>query len=411
MTIAEDKPLLRQGSSSTGDLLLEIRGLSVDYGVGKDPVHAVSDVNLSIRRGEVVGLAGESGSGKSTLAYAVTRLLRDPGVITAGEAYFYDWPDGSYRKGSDVFEGSGSPAGRVEPRTIDLLTDDRQVLREVRWSQIAVVFQSALHALNPVLKVGTLLDDVLKAHDTSMSPKQRRARSQELLRMVGISPDRLSSYPHQLSGGMRQRVMIALALALRPKLLIMDEPTTALDVVIQREILGELMQLREQLGFSVLFITHDLSLLIEIADTIAVMYAGRLVEKAPARALFRAPRHPYTYGLTKSFPSLHGEKRVMAGIAGAPPDLRHVPSGCPFHPRCAWAVAECATTEPPILELHDVSGSREVLCWRQDGHHQVPAELGAIPSAAGTEGARPSMRGQVVQHQGFADIGGKDQSR
>ena len=171
--------------------------------------------------------------------------------------------------------------------------------------------------------------------------------------MVGISPDRLSSYPHQLSGGMRQRVMIALALALRPQLLIMDEPTTALDVVIQREILEELMELRERLGFSVLFITHDLSLLIEIADTIAVMYAGKLIEKAPAKALFRAPRHPYTYGLTKSFPSLHGEKKVMTGIAGSPPDLRNVPSGCPFHPRCAWAQPECVTQEPPILELQD----------------------------------------------------------
>ncbi|MGI8418384.1 MAG: ABC transporter ATP-binding protein [Nakamurella sp.] len=409
MTIAEDTPSVPT-EASTGELLLEIRGLSVDYGVGDDPVHAVADVNLSIRRGEVVGLAGESGSGKSTLAYAVTRLLRDPGVITAGEAYFYDWPDGSYHEGSDAAAGWGVPAGRVEPRVIDLLTDDRQVLREVRGSQIAVVFQSALHALNPVLKVGTLLDDVLKAHDKSMSQAQRRARSQELLRMVGISPDRLTSYPHQLSGGMRQRVMIALALALRPRLLIMDEPTTALDVVIQREILEELMELRQQLGFSVLFITHDLSLLIEIADTIAVMYAGRLVEKAPARALFRAPRHPYTYGLTKSFPSLHGEKRVMVGIAGSPPDLRHVPSGCPFHPRCAWAVDECASTEPPILELQDVSGSREVLCWRQDGHHQVPAELDVVPPAAGTDGAMPGMRGLMLRHKGFTDIGGKGHS-
>ncbi len=397
-------------AAPSGELLLEIRGLSVDYGVGKDAVHAVSNVNLSIRRGEVVGLAGESGSGKSTLAYAVTRLLRDPGVITAGEAYFYDWPEGSYHESSDAVEGSAGPAGRSEPRVIDLLTDDRRLLREVRWSQIAVVFQSALHALNPVLKVGTLLDDVLKSHDKSKSPAQRRTRSRELLRMVGISPDRLTSYPHQLSGGMRQRVMIALALALRPRLLIMDEPTTALDVVIQREILEELMELRQQLGFSVLFITHDLSLLIEIADTIAVMYAGRLVEKAPARALFRAPRHPYTCGLTKSFPSLHGRKRVMAGIAGSPPDLQHVPSGCPFHPRCDWAMDECASTEPPILELQDVSGSREVLCWLQDGHHQVPAELDVVPPAADSAGARPGMRGPTMQHKGFADIGGRDHS-
>ncbi len=313
------------------DALLEIRGLSVDYGLGDDPVHAVDDVSLVIRRGEVVGLAGESGSGKSTLAYAVTRLLRDPGVITGGEAYFYDWPKGSYRSAGqdDTSDAMQQPGVRVEPRLVDLLTEDRDAVRAIRWSDIAVVFQSALHALNPVLRIGRLIDDVLKTHDKAMTRTQRRARAKELLEMVGISADRLSSYPHELSGGMRQRVMIAVAVALHPSLLIMDEPTTALDVVIQREILEALMELREQLGFSVLFITHDLSLLIEIADTIAVMYAGRLVEKAPAKALFRAPRHPYTYGLTKSFPSLHGEKKVMAGIEGSPPDLRKIPQWLP----------------------------------------------------------------------------------
>ncbi len=401
-------PVTLSQPDRAGDLLLEIRGLSVDYGIGDNPVHAVDDIDLTIRRGEVVGLAGESGSGKSTLAYAVTRLLRDPGVITAGEAYFYDWPAGSYRDDSQAPAGSTTPDSGAGPRKVDLLSPDRQVLQDVRWSQIAVVFQSALHALNPVLRVGKLLDDVLRAHEKSMSKEQRWARSEELLRMVGISADRLSSYPHQLSGGMRQRVMIALALALRPSLLIMDEPTTALDVVIQREILEELMDLRERLGFSVLFITHDLSLLIEIADTIAVMYAGRLVEKAPARALFRAPRHPYTYGLTTSFPSLHGEKREMTGIAGSPPDLRQVPSGCPFHPRCRWAMDECRTQEPPMLELRDVSGSRQALCWLQDGRHRVPPQLDATPPVAGTEAARPSMRGELPHRRDAVTALGKD---
>ncbi len=370
----------------SAEVLLEIRGLSVDYGLGDQPVHAVDRVDLSIRRGEVVGLAGESGSGKSTLAYAVTRLLRDPGVITAGEAYFYDYPKGSY-------------GGRVgsAPKVVDLLSDDKAVVRSVRWSQIAVVFQSALDALNPVLRVGNLIDDVLRTHDKKSSRADRAKRAEELLRIVGISPDRLTSYPHELSGGMRQRVMIAVAIALGPSLLIMDEPTTALDVVIQREILEELMDLRERLGFSILFITHDLSLLIEIADTIAVMYAGRLVEKAPAKALFRAPRHPYTFGLTSSFPSLHGEKKVMTGIEGSPPDLRKVPSGCPFHPRCAWAMDICTTTVPPALELHDESGSRQVLCWLQDGHHDVPVELSKTPPTAGTPQAQPSMRVHAAQ--------------
>jgi peptide/nickel transport system ATP-binding protein len=393
MTLAKGpSPLSSSGPNSSGrnrqvaDLLLEVRGLSVDYGFGEHAVHAVDDVSLTIRRGEVVGLAGESGSGKSTLAYAVTRLLRDPGVITGGEAFFYDWPKGSYRAAD-----AGGTAH--QPRLVDLLTDDRDVVRAVRWSDIAVVFQSALHALNPVLRIGSLIDDVLKTHEKEMSRAQRKARAAELLELVGISADRLSSYPHELSGGMRQRVMIAVAVALQPSLLVMDEPTTALDVVIQREILESLMELREKLGFSVLFITHDLSLLIEIADTIAVMYAGRLVEKAPAKALFRAPRHPYTYGLTRSFPSLHGDKKTMTGIEGSPPDLRKVPSGCPFHPRCAWAMDICATQDPPVLTLHDASGTREVLCWLQDGAHEVPPELGKVPPAAGSTAARSSMRG------------------
>ena len=392
MTLAKGpSPLSSSGPDSpnpnrqVADLLLEVRGLSVDYGFGEHAVHAVDDVSLTIRRGEVVGLAGESGSGKSTLAYAVTRLLRDPGVITGGEAFFYDWPKGSYRAAA----GGIAP----QPQLVDLLTDDRDVVRAVRWSDIAVVFQSALHALIPVLRIGSLIDDVLKTHEKEMSRAQRKARAAELLELVGISADRLSSYPHELSGGMRQRVMIAVAVALQPSLLVMDEPTTALDVVIQREILESLMELREKLGFSVLFITHDLSLLIEIADTIAVMYAGRLVEKAPAKALFRAPRHPYTYGLTRSFPSLHGDKKTMTGIEGSPPDLRKVPSGCPFHPRCAWAMDICATQDPPVLTLHDASGTREVLCWLQDGAHEVPPELGKVPPAAGSTAARPSMRG------------------
>lgn len=358
---------------SRQETLLEIRGLSVDYGIGAAPVHAVDNVDLVVHRGEVIGLAGESGSGKSTLAYAVTRLLRDPGVITGGEVQFHQWPEGA-----DAADTGGGRSGeRSGARVVDLLTDDKREIRAVRWSQIAVVFQSALDALNPVLRVGKLIDDVLKTHETRMSRAQRRARAEELMQVVGISPDRLSSYPHELSGGMRQRVMIAVAVALRPSLLIMDEPTTALDVVIQREILEELMDLRERFGFSVLFITHDLSLLIEIADTIAVMYAGRLIEKAPARSLFHAPRHPYTYGLTHSFPSLHGEKVPMTGIEGSPPDLRQVPSGCPFHPRCAWAMDECVTHDPPVFFLPEAAGTREVRCWLQDGLHDVPAGLAA----------------------------------
>jgi peptide/nickel transport system ATP-binding protein len=350
---------------SVEDVVLDVRGLSVDYGVGPNAVHAVVNVDLTVRRGEVLGIAGESGSGKSTLVYAITRLLRDPGVIVAGEATFYSRPDAS-----------------MDAHPVDLLADDKSVIRSVRWSEIAVVFQSALNALNPVFTIGTLIDDVLKAHEPQMSKRDRRARAAELLDMVGIGADRLRSYPHELSGGMRQRVMIALSIALNPQLLIMDEPTTALDVVIQREILEQLMDLRERLGFTVIFITHDLSLLIELADTIAVMYAGEIVERAPSQALFRAPRHPYTYGLLNSFPSLHGPRIAMTGIKGSPPDLRHAPSGCPFHPRCAHAMPECVSEHPPVLRLHDGFGVRDVNCWLQDSAHAVPAELALTHEAA-----------------------------
>ncbi|HUD36083.1 MAG TPA: ABC transporter ATP-binding protein, partial [Streptosporangiaceae bacterium] len=243
----------------------------------------------------------------------------------------------------------------------------------------------------------TQLTDALAAHEHGGSTQEgtrwgggakraRQDRATELLEMVGISRDRLGSYPHELSGGMRQRVMIAMALALEPQVVIMDEPTTALDVVTQREILEELKQLRDRLGFAILFITHDLSLLIEIADSIAVMYAGRLVERASASALFRAPRHPYSLGLLQSFPPLHGPRAPMTGIGGSPPDLRQLPSGCVFHPRCRFAVDRCAT-DVPVLRSLGQDGSRLVACWRQDGAGPVPPEL-ARPEPGGP--AQPS---------------------
>jgi peptide/nickel transport system ATP-binding protein len=338
---------------SDQEAVLDIQGLSVDYGVGADAVHAVVDVSLRLARGEVLGLAGESGSGKSTLAYAVTRLLRAPGVITGGQAWF---------------AADDGPA-------VDLMAADAHQLRKLRWSEISVVFQSAMHALNPVMRIGRQLSDVIRAHRPGLSSSELKQRAVRLLGLVGIDGDRLGSYPHELSGGMRQRVMIAMALALEPKVVIMDEPTTALDVVTQREILEELIGLRDRLGFSVLFITHDLSLLIELADSIAVMYAGRLVERAPARTLFDSPCHPYTYGLRGSFPALSGERSRMTGIPGSPPDLRNVPSGCAFHPRCGYALEQCRHDTPKLLQLAGGTADRSVACWLHDGDRTPPAEL------------------------------------
>jgi peptide/nickel transport system ATP-binding protein len=362
--------------AAVGPPVLEISGLCVEYGPAHHAVRAVIDVDLVLHRGEVVGLAGESGSGKSTLAYAATRLLRPPGVITGGSVLFH--PD----------------AGRPE-LSIDLLDAGITELRRLRWRELAIVLQSAMNALNPVLSVEAQLTDTLAAHLPDSTRAGRRDRAAELLRMVGISPDRLHSYPHELSGGMRQRVMIAMALALEPQLVIMDEPTTALDVVTQREILQQVIELRDRLGFSVLFITHDLSLLLELADTIAIMYAGRLMETAAAGRLFAAPRHPYTAGLLASFPSLHGERHVMTGIPGSPPDLRNPPPGCPFHPRCGFAEPQCGQAMPPLAPpppthlpgpLHG-AGDRLVACWLQDGRADRPPEV-SRPEPPG----RPALR-------------------
>jgi len=344
-------------ASNEGDPVLEIRGLSVDYGYGDEAVHAVVDCDLVLRRGRVLGLAGESGSGKSTLALAAIRLLRAPAVITAGEVLFHSKPI-----------SGDAPAG-----TIDLLAADDEMLRAIRWSEIAVVLQSSLNALNPVITIGSQFDDLLRVHRPHMSATERWARSVELFDMVGINAERLRSYAHELSGGMRQRAMIAMAIALEPQVMILDEPTTALDVVTQREIIEELVGLRDRIGFATLFITHDLSLLVELADEIDVMYAGRLMERAPAAALFRAPRLPYTHGLLHCFPPLHGPRVAMEGIPGSPPDLRDLPTGCPFNPRCKWAMPKCRQELPRMAPLN--GDAREVACWLHRDGVTVPAEL------------------------------------
>ncbi|MDB1089277.1 ABC transporter ATP-binding protein [Streptomyces sp. ACA25] len=322
--------------------VLDISGLCVDYGLGNSSVRAVRDVDLTLRRGEVLGLAGESGSGKSTLAYAVTRLLPPPGVITGGEVRYH---------------------GR-DGRSTDVLDLAPEQLRAFRWQEISLVFQGAMNSLNPVHSVRAQLTDVLAAHRPGMRRAARDARAAELLALVGISADRLGSYPHQLSGGMRQRVMIAMALALEPEIVILDEPTTALDVVMQRQILRQLVRLRAELDFSVLFITHDISLLIEYSDRIAIMYGGRIVEQAAAQDIYHRAHHPYSHGLLHSFPALHGPRRPLTGIPGSPPDLKNMPSGCAFHPRCGAAIEACDRKIPALTPVEPgPGGGRTVACW------------------------------------------------
>ncbi len=361
-------------SNANGSRLLDIRNLSVDYYAASGTVHALDNVSITLDRGQILGLAGESGSGKSTLAYAITRLLRPPAEITNGQVLYYPRlkaeDDARMERLSRITKKKKGAAKLGlhgdTPETVDILTFTPRELRAFRWSELSIVFQSAMNALNPVMNIGSQINDVLRTHQPKMGPDSRRKRIADLFRLVGIAPDRMRSYPHELSGGMRQRAIIAIALALSPELIIMDEPTTALDVVVQREILTEIMGLRERLNFSVIFITHDLSLLLEIADKIAIMYAGRLVETAKSSELHRQPRHPYSFGLLNSFPTIHGTRRQMTGIPGSPPDLRAAPSGCAFHPRCPSIFEPCSTVIPALRPSAPETPGQLVACHLYD---------------------------------------------
>jgi len=303
--------------------LLDMRDLCVDYVTDEGPVRAIDHLDLSVTRGEVLGVAGESGSGKTTLAKAIMRILPSPAVITGGQV---------------LFGG------------IDVLGMSEGELREMRWGEISMVFQSAMDALNPVVSVGEQIVDTLLAHGAG-SAGWCRNRARELLDLVGIPRDRIDSFAHQLSGGMRQRVGIALALAMRPSVVILDEPTTALDVIVEREILGRIRELQAELGFAVIFITHDLARMLEVSDRVAVFYAARLAEVGPAAELRNSPRHPYTAGLLRAFPSLRPGGPEPVSIPGQPASLRRPPSGCRFHPRCPRAIDVCRDKQPGPIEV------------------------------------------------------------
>ena len=329
-------------ASVAASTLLQLEDVSVEYLLPGRRVRAVDGVSLAVAPGETLGIAGESGCGKSTLASAILQILKPPAQLTSGTI---------------TFEG------------VDLVALSHEELRRFRWRHVSLVFQSAMDVLNPVMRVGDQFVDMLKAHER-VRRSEALERAAELFELVGIDPARIRSYPHQLSGGMRQRVVIAMALALRPELIVLDEPTTALDVVVQREILQEVGQLKEELGFAVIFITHDLSLLIEFSDRIAIMYAGEIVESAAAETLFREPKHPYTVGLMRSFPPLAGPLERITGIPGSPPNLAMPPEGCRFHPRCPHCNGSDAalflrqTTERP--RLRDVGPGHRVACHLED---------------------------------------------
>jgi peptide/nickel transport system ATP-binding protein len=329
---------------SFGPPLLSVKNLTVEYGSKPRPTTAVDSVDLEVERGEFLGIVGESGCGKSTLLFAIAQLLNPPARIVAGSVEF---------KGQN------------------LVSLSEKELRAVRWKGFSVVMQSAMNALNPVISVAAQLRDVCEAH-SQMTRQEIADRSADVLRLVGIDPVHLDSYPHQLSGGMRQRVMIAMALIFTPDLVIMDEPTSALDVVAQRSLMVQTKELQRELGFAVIFVTHDMSLVSHFADRMAVMYAGQISELGSTRELFDAPLHPYSQGLLDAFPSIRGPRTELTGIPGSPPDLSLPKVGCRFKERCQQAIVQCAVVEPDLLTL----GDRQVRCiLYADGVRPLPAEV------------------------------------
>ena len=323
-------------------MLLEVRDLHVEFRTRDGVAKAVNGVDYAVDEGETLAVLGESGSGKSVTAQAVMGILdMPPGRITGGEILF---------QGTDLLK---------------LKEDER---RKVRGAEMAMIFQDALSSLNPVLSVGDQLGEMFVVH-RGMSRKDARAKAAELMERVRIpaARERVKDYPHQFSGGMRQRIMIAMALALEPALIIADEPTTALDVTVQAQVMDLLAELQREYNMGLILITHDLGVVADVADRIAVMYAGRIVESAPVHDIYKVPAHPYTKGLLESIPRLDQKGRELYAIKGLPPNLMHIPPGCAFHPRCPMAQDVCRTDEPPLYEVNGEEPDRRSAChfWRE----------------------------------------------
>lgn len=314
-------------------VLLEVKDLEVQYESRAGIVRAVDHVSLTINRGEVMGLVGESGCGKSTLGFSILRLVRPPGEIVGGQIIF---------KGEDILQKSEAEMGHI------------------RGKHIAMIFQDPMTCLNPLQRIDDHFVETVRTHEKAVSAKEAHERAANLVDSLGIIADRLSDYPHQLSGGMRQRVMIGLALALNSDLIIADEPTTSLDVIVEAQILELMRSLRDEFDLTMILITHNMGIVAELADRIAVMYAGKLMEVAGMVDLYDRPLHPYTQGLLKSIPTIDLEKQELATMPGSPPDLIDPPPGCRFYPRCPQAMDKCSLEEPPVLETEN---RHQVACW------------------------------------------------
>jgi len=315
--------------------LLEVDSLTIDYRTRRGNIRAVNNLSFTLDKGETLGLVGESGSGKSTLGLSIIRLIPPPGVIVNGHV-------------------------RIDGTDISSLSEEK--MRSIRGKKVALVFQDPMTSLNPVKKVGAHFVELIRTHEPTVSEIETLERAEKALNDVGISPERINDYPHQFSGGMRQRIMIALAIALNPDLVIADEPTTALDVIVQAKILDLLRSLRDTYGMALILITHDLSIVLERCDKIIVMYAGNLVEYASSMELHKNPQHPYTQGLLQSIPNIELAEQKLEAIPGSPPNLLNPPKGCSFWLRCSSAKEKCRMEEPPVIE---VSPGHFVRCFRE----------------------------------------------
>jgi peptide/nickel transport system ATP-binding protein len=320
------------------DILYSVKNLTVEYRTRAGPVGAVDNVSFDIYRGEILGLVGESGCGKSTLGKALMRLQTGPVEITGGEL---------------LFDGR------------DLMTLSDREMTDLRGAEIGMVFQDPMTSLNPVQRIMDHLTETIQTHEPETSDKAAKARAEELVEKLGIRRERLSDYPHQMSGGMRQRVMISLALALNSKLVIADEPTTSLDVIVEHQFLELLRELRDEFGLTIMIITHNIGVVAEIADRVAVMYAAKIAEIGDVYDVFGDPKHPYTQGLLRSVPNIKLDGAELYKMKGEPPNLLHPPSGCRFHPRCPFVMEICRTEEPPFVPVEDEG--QITACWLYQG--------------------------------------------